>query len=78
VNGAEAATEAELVLFGREGESVTVRAETDTTILVLDGEPIDEPVVGYGPFVMNTQKEIREAIADYQEGRLAALPATTH
>jgi quercetin 2,3-dioxygenase len=78
VNGTQAATEAELVRFGRDGETVTVKAETATTILVLDGQPIDEPVVGYGPFVMNTQTEIRQAIADYQEGRFASVPATVH
>ena len=78
VNGTEAATEAELVLFGRDGETVSVKAESDTTILVLDGKPIDEPVVGYGPFVMNTQQEIRQALADYQDGTLGSIPATTH
>jgi len=78
VNGSEAATEAELVLFERDGETVSVKAETDTKVLVLDGKPIDEPVVGYGPFVMNTQKEIRQAIADYQDGKLGSIPATTH
>ncbi len=78
VNGTEAATEAELVLFGRDGETVSVKAASDTTILVLDGEPIDEPVVGYGPFVMNTQQEIRQALADYQDGKLGRIPATTH
>jgi quercetin 2,3-dioxygenase len=55
-----------------------VAAETDTTILVLNGKPIDEPVVGYGPFVMNTQQEIRQAMADYEEGRLGGVPAPTH
>jgi redox-sensitive bicupin YhaK (pirin superfamily) len=40
----------------------------------MHGEPIDEPVVGYGPFVMNTAAEIRAAVEDYRTGRLAAIP----
>ena len=75
LNGKETAGEAELALFERAGEELSVKAETDTTILVLDGKPIYEPVVGYGPFVMNTQQEIHQAIADYQEGRLGSIPA---
>jgi quercetin 2,3-dioxygenase len=78
LNGTQAAGEAELALFERDGEQISVKAETATTILVLDGKPIDEPVIGYGPFVMNTQQEIRQAIADYQEGRLGRIPASTH
>jgi quercetin 2,3-dioxygenase len=78
INGTQAAGEAELALFEREGEEISVKAETDTTILVLDGKPIDEPVVGYGPFVMNTHQEIRQAIADYQDGKLGSVAATTH
>ncbi len=78
LNGTQAVGEAELALFEREGEAFSVKAETDTSILVLDGKPIDEPVVGYGPFVMNTQQEIRQAIADYQEGRLGGVPALNH
>ena len=78
VNGTQAAGEAELVLFGRDGETVAVAAESEAKILVLDGAPIDEPVVGYGPFVMNTQAEIRQAIADYTDGKLGRIPAATH
>jgi hypothetical protein len=77
LNGTHAAGEAELALFERAGEELSVKAETDTTILVLDGKPIDEPVIGYGPFVMNTQQQIHQAITDYQEGRLGSIPAMT-
>jgi redox-sensitive bicupin YhaK (pirin superfamily) len=78
LNGTQAAGEAELALFERDGEEISVEAETATTILVLDGKPIDEPIIGYGPFVMNTQQQIRQAIEDYQEGRLGSIPALTH
>lgn len=65
--------EAELAVFEREGDSLAFEAQEDTTLLFLNGAPIDEPVVGYGPFVMNTEAEIRRAIADYQSGRMGRL-----
>jgi redox-sensitive bicupin YhaK (pirin superfamily) len=58
-----------IAVFDAAGEGVTVRAETELHALVLGGEPIDEPIAGYGPFVMNTEAEIEQAIRDYQEGR---------
>jgi redox-sensitive bicupin YhaK (pirin superfamily) len=65
--------EAELALFERAGDSITVEAVEDATILLLSGTPLNEPVVGYGPFVMNTQAEIRQAISDYQSGKMGHL-----
>jgi hypothetical protein len=73
VNGSETANDAELVVFDRRGSAISLRARTDATLLVMSGEPIDEPVAGYGPFVMNTQAEIRQAIRDYQAGKMGAL-----
>jgi len=75
VNGSEPASDAELVLFDRRGSAISVHARTDATLLVMSGEPIEEPVIGYGPFVMNTQAEIRQAIRDYQAGKMGALTA---
>jgi hypothetical protein len=75
VNGSEPASDAELVLFDRRGSAVSLHARTDAALLVMSGEPIAEPVVGYGPFVMNSQAEIRQAIRDYQAGKMGALSA---
>ena len=66
VNGESVARDAQLALFSRDGEDITVEANNDAVFLVLSGEPIDEPVVGYGPFVMNTQAEIVRAFADFR------------
>ena len=71
-DGAEA-TDAEMIVYERAGEGVTLTAVTDTTVLWLAGEPIDEPVVGYGPFVMNSEAEIHQAFADFQSGRMGRL-----
>ncbi len=73
VNGSDIVREGQFVQLDRDGEDATLEANTDATILVLAGEPIDEPVVGYGPFVMNTQAEIRQAIEDFQGGRFGQL-----
>ena len=70
VNGAESATAAELVVLERAGTRIVLEAAEDATVLVLNGEPIDEPVIGHGPFVMNTREEIHQAIRDYQSGWL--------
>ena len=75
VNGDRAAAPSELVLFGRSGGEFTVGAVAETTILVLGGQPLGEPVVGYGPFVMSSEREIAQAIRDYQGGRFGQLPA---
>ena len=67
------AGDAEMIVYTRDGEGVQLTALADTTLLWLCGEPIDEPVVGYGPFVMNTPQEIQQAFVDFQSGRMGRL-----
>lgn len=69
VNGEEVAREAQLVVLDAKGESVTLEANNDAVVLLLSGEPLNEPVVGHGPFVMNTKEEIHQAIDDFNQGR---------
>ena len=63
--------------FDRAGDEVRIEANDDATFLVLTGEPIDEPIVGYGPFVMNTREEIMTAVKDLQEGRFGNVQSVT-
>jgi hypothetical protein len=71
VEGRDEAGEAEMLMLSREGGDVRLHADGDTTVLVLTGEPIYEPIVGYGPFVMNSEAEIRQAIEDFNAGKFA-------
>jgi len=73
LGGTHTANERELALLERQGDGVIVEAQEDAQILVLGGQPIDEPVVAYGPFVMNTPEEIRQAMADVHSGKLGSL-----
>jgi redox-sensitive bicupin YhaK (pirin superfamily) len=72
-NDTHSSNAVELALFDNAGEDITVTAISDSVLLVLSGEPIDEPVFAYGPFVMNTQQEILEAIEDYNKGKMGSL-----
>jgi redox-sensitive bicupin YhaK (pirin superfamily) len=72
-SGSEELGAAEVGLFDRKGERVGIDCVNDATALLLCGQPIDEPIVGLGPFVMNSAAEIRRAMADYQDGRMGRL-----
>ena len=73
-NGAHTAHAGELVSFETQSGAVELQAgASEVKILLLSGVPIDEPIVGYGPFVMNTQQEIRQAIDDFNHGRFGAI-----
>ena len=65
VNEAEAAPTNHFVLFENEGESFTVEADEDALVLIMSGEPLNEPIAAHGPFVMNTKAEILQAFEDY-------------
>ncbi|MGA7906317.1 MAG: pirin family protein [Candidatus Sulfotelmatobacter sp.] len=67
--------EAQIALLSNAGERFTLEAREDTTLLVLSGEPINEPVVNYGPFVMNTPEELMQAVEDYRAGKMGHLVA---
>lgn len=71
----EIAGPGELAVLTREDEVFEIEVLDDATILLLNGEPIDEPIVGHGPFVMNTEAEIEQAIMDYRSGRMGRLSA---
>ncbi len=73
IGGSGPITEAEIGVLNRAGTTLTLDIGQDTTALLLCGEPIDEPIVGHGPFVMNTTEEIYQAMADYQSGKMGAL-----
>ena len=72
--GDETAAAADLVLYSAAGAGITLRSSEASTLLVLSGEPINEPIVGYGPFVMNTRQEIEAAFKDLQAGRFGQMP----
>ncbi|MBT2375250.1 pirin family protein [Pseudomonas fluorescens] len=73
INGVELAREGQLVLFERDGDQLSLESNNDATFLLLSGEPIDEPIVGHGPFVMNTEQEIHQAFVDFQSGEFGQM-----
>ncbi|TGK09810.1 pirin family protein [Leptospira selangorensis] len=73
VNEAQSIGDAEIAVLERENDTFTLKATQDAELMFLGGEIIDEPILGYGPFVMNTSAEIAEAFQDYENGKMGVL-----
>jgi redox-sensitive bicupin YhaK (pirin superfamily) len=73
INGSEKAKENCFVYFSHEGEDINVNGTNDCKILILSGEPFNEPISAHGPFVMSTDREIQEAFDDYYSGKFGYL-----
>ena len=69
----EVAKDAKMLMFSQDGQDINIRALDDSVALLLSGEPIDEPIVGHGPFVMNTREEIDQAINDFNRGAFGKI-----
>lgn len=74
-NGGEVIGATELGAFSREGDTISLQAEQASKVLLMSGQPINEPVAGYGPFVMNTEAEIRQALKDFNSAHMGELIA---
>ncbi|MBX3252501.1 MAG: pirin family protein [Chitinophagaceae bacterium] len=73
VNSTTEAPADHFILFQNEGEQITIEAEEDSVLLVLSGEPINEPIAAYGPFLMNTYDEVQQAYSDFNHGKFGYL-----
>ena len=73
VNGIEAVPLDHFALFANAGEIFTVKATEDSIVLILSGDPLNEPIASHGPFVMNTRQEIMQAFEDYEQGKFGVL-----
>lgn len=73
VNGKSIARDAQMVVLDQAGQHIALEANSETSLLLLSGEPINEPIVGYGPFVMNTTQEINQAFNDFNSGKFGKV-----
>ena len=73
INDSQNVREDNFVFFAHEGELITVEALNDSVVLILSGEPINEPIASYGPFLMNTEAEIQKAFDDFYSGKFGYL-----
>jgi redox-sensitive bicupin YhaK (pirin superfamily) len=73
INDTEIAPQDHFVLFANQGSQIKLEALEDAVVLVLSGQPINEPIASYGPFLMNTQEELQQAVKDYNSGKFGIL-----
>lgn len=73
VNGEGSAREGQLVVLSQKGEALHLSASSNAKVLLMAGEPLQEPIVGYGPFVMNTKAQIAEAVRDFNSGHFGQI-----
>lgn len=73
VNESDTTPADHFILFRNEGENIHIQAREDSTLLVLSGEPINEPIAAYGPFLMNRHEELEQAFADFNQGKFGRL-----
>jgi quercetin 2,3-dioxygenase len=73
INNSKTAPENSFVLFGHDADDIIIEASGNSVVLVLSGEPINEPIASYGPFVMNTETEIKQAYDDFYNGKFGFL-----
>ncbi len=73
INDKELVRQDHVALFKNEGENFTIEASEDAVVLILSGEPINEPIAAHGPFVMNTKEELREAFNEFSTGKFGVL-----
>ena len=79
VNTSQTVQDSSIVMFSRnEGTMIRLQATQDAKFLVLTGEPLNEPIQGYGPFVMNTKEEIMQAFQDFNQGKFGEIPVESH
>ena len=72
VNGEKAAAD-NFILFKNEGEIISIQADEDSVAFIISGEPINEPIAAYGPFLMNTHEELEQALEDFNQGKFGVL-----
>ena len=78
INGTQKVLDSSIVMFAKDGESaIQLQAHADTKFLVLTGESLNEPIQGYGPFVMNTKEEIVQAFQDFNNGKFGEIAVET-